>query len=406
MNRQALSRHIISLIGLTTLGLTTIGLTTLGLTGCRKEEAPPAGAHAGHDQHQHSESCEHQPSNRASIIAASGSGAPTVVRGEGEYAGMVWIPAATFTMGAVEGDTAARSDERPRHQVTVEGFWMDETEVTNAQFKAFVKATRYVTTAERKPVWEEMKKQLPPGTPKPPDEVLVPGSLVFRQPGTPVPLDNPAYWWEWRPGASWRNPEGPGSSIEGRDNHPVVHVSWDDAVAYAKWAGKRLPTEAEWEWAARGGIRDAIYTWGNDPLEQGDPRANTWQGNFPNENTRRDGFDRAAPVRSFKPNGYGLYEMAGNVWEWCQDWYRHDYYQTANGQATNGQATNRPEGVSNPPGPTSSFDPDEPTVPKRVQRGGSFLCHDSYCASYRVAARMKSSPDTGLQHSGFRCVKK
>lgn len=389
MNRHPLTRHFLTFLAVTTTAL------ALAVSGCRKESTTEPAAHTGHDQHEHSASCEHQPSNRASIIAASGNGTPTVLRGEGEYAGMVWVPAGTFTMGAVDGDTGARSDERPRHLVSTEGFWMDETEVTNAQFKLFVKATGYKTTAERKPVWEEMKKQLPPGTPRPPDEVLVPGSLVFRQPGGPVPLDNPAYWWEWRPGASWRHPEGPGSTIDGRDNHPVVQVSWDDAVAYAKWAGKRLPTEAEWEWAARGGLREAIYAWGNDPIDQGAPRANTWQGNFPNENTRGDGFERAAPVKSYKPNGYGLYEISGNVWEWCQDWYRNDYYQT----------TNRPEGVRNPTGPTSSFDPDEPTVPKRVQRGGSFLCHDSYCASYRVAARMKSSPDTGLLHSGFRCVK-
>lgn len=362
------------------------------LTGCQKQ--PPAPTVVQSD-HQHNESCEHQPSNRASIIAQSGPKTPTIVRGEGEYAGMVLIPPGSFQMGALDSDTLARSDEKPRHLVAVNSFWMDETEVTNSQFKAFVKATGYLTTAERKPVWEEMKKQLPPGTPKPPEEVLVPGSLVFRQPDRPVPLNNPAYWWEWKPGANWKHPEGPGSSIEGRENHPVVQVSWDDAVAFARWAGKRLPTEAEWEWAARGGLTDTIFSWGNESVETGEPKANTWQGQFPTQNTIQDGFDRVAPVRSFKPNGYGLFDVSGNVWEWCQDWYRHDYYQ----------ATSRAEGITDPRGPSSSFDPDEPTVPKRVQRGGSFLCHDSYCASYRVAARMKSSPDTGLLHSGFRCVK-
>ena len=362
-------------------------------TGCRKSASGPEADHAEH--HQHSDACEHQPSNRAAIIAASVQNNRSIVRGEGEYAGMVLIPAGSYVMGAVDNDTLARADEKPRHLVSVGEFWMDETEVTNAQFRSFVTATGYRTTAERKPVWEEMRKQLPAGTPKPPEEVLVPGSLVFRQPDRQVPLDNPAYWWEWKPGASWKHPEGPGSSIEGRDNHPVVHVSWDDAAAYAKWAGKRLPSEAEWEWAARGGLGDAIFAWGNESIDEGEPRANTWQGKFPVQNAMRDRFDRAAPVRSFKPNGYGLYDISGNVWEWCQDWYRHDYYQ----------AVSRPEGVTNPTGPSSSFDPDEPTVPKRVQRGGSFLCHDSYCASYRVAARMKSSPDTGLLHSGFRCVK-
>ncbi|NBO66066.1 MAG: formylglycine-generating enzyme family protein, partial [Acidobacteria bacterium] len=191
---------------------------------------------------------------------------------------MVLIPPGSFQMGALDSDTLARSDEKPRHLVAVNSFWMDETEVTNSQFKAFVKATGYLTTAERKPVWEEMKKQLPPGTPKPPEEVLVPGSLVFRQPDRPVPLNNPAYWWEWKPGANWKHPEGPGSSIEGRENHPVVQVSWDDAVAFARWAGKRLPTEAEWEWAARGGLTDTIFSWGNESVETGEPKANTWQG--------------------------------------------------------------------------------------------------------------------------------
>lgn len=318
-----------------------------------------------------------------------------VVRGSGETVGMVWIPPGEFIMGAVEGDTLAREDEKPRHKVRLGGFWMDETEVTNAQFRAFIKATGYVTTAERKPDWEELKKQLPPGTPKPPDDVLVPGSLVFRQPGGPVPLNNPANWWEYAPRADWKHPEGPGTSIEGKDDHPVVHISWEDASEYAKWAGKRLPTEAEWEWAARGGQTDAVFAWGNDPIENGETKANTWQGRFPDRNTMKDGFSTTAPVRTFKPNGYGLFDMSGNVWEWCQDWYRHDYYAQIN----------RPEGINNPPGPESSFDPDEPTVPKKVQRGGSFLCHDSYCASYRVAARMKTSPDTSLMHAGFRCVK-
>ncbi|MFZ4793348.1 MAG: formylglycine-generating enzyme family protein [Blastocatellia bacterium] len=372
----------------------TFGLAILPMAGCRKD--PVVSDHSQHAEHQHSESCEHQPSNRAAILAAAGGNGPKIVRGEGEYAGMVWIPAGEFLMGAVEGDKLAREDEKPRHQVSVDGFWMDETEVTNGQFLAFVTATKYLTTAERKPVWDEMKKQLPPGTPKPPDEVMVAGSLVFRQPVNPVPLDNPANWWEWTPGANWKHPEGPGSSIDGRDNYPVVHISWDDAVAYAKWAGKRLPTEAEWEWAARGGQADAIFAWGNEAIEQGEKKANTWQGNFPNQNTKDDGFERAAPVRSFKPNGYGIYDISGNVWEWCQDWYRQDYYA----------AENQPAGSRNPAGPKSSFDPDEPTVPKRVQRGGSFLCHDSYCASYRVSARMKASPDTGLVHAGLRCVKK
>jgi formylglycine-generating enzyme required for sulfatase activity len=267
--------------------------------------------------------------------------------------------------------------------------------VTNAQFRAFVEATGYVTTAERVPEWEELKKQLPPGTPRPPDSVLVASSLVFTQPTRPVFLHDPGGWWQWTPGANWRHPEGLGSSIRGRDDWPVVHVSRDDAVAYARWAGKRLPTEAEWEFAARGGRGGTTYPWGAEPVETGKPKANTWQGRFPDANTARDGHPGTAPVKSFPPNAYGLYDMAGNVWEWCSDWYRPDAYGHA---AESGEAVN-------PPGPASSFDPDEPTVPKRVQRGGSYRCHDSYCSSYRSSARMKASPDTGLSHSGFRCVK-
>lgn len=367
-------------------------------TACNRSTPESVGAHAGHNHQNEQEkaACETQPSSRAQAIMNSQPAKPVqIIKGSGETAGMVWIPAGEYQMGAAQQDQFARTDERPAHRVTVGGFWMDETEITNAQYQAFVKATGYKTIAERAPDWEEMKKQLPPGTPKPPPEVLVPGSLVFRQPGGPVPLDNVGNWWAYTAHADWKHPEGPNSSIAGKENHPVVHIAWEDAVAYAKWAGKRLPTEAEWEWAARGGIAGALFAWGNEPIEQGETKANTWQGHFPDQNTKQDGFFASAPVKSFKPNGYGLYEMAGNVWEWCADWYRPDYYAT----------TNRPEGINNPQGPADSFDPDEPTVPKRVQRGGSFLCHDSYCASYRVSARMKASPDTGLMHAGFRLVK-
>jgi formylglycine-generating enzyme required for sulfatase activity len=308
-------------------------------------------------------------------------------------AGMRWIPGGEFTMGS--DDAEARPDEKPRHRVRVNAFWMDETEVTNAQFRAFVDATGYVTTAERAPVLEEIMKQLPPGTPPPPKEALVPSSLVFNPPPGPVALDNHAVWWTWAQGANWRQPEGAGSTIEGKDNHPAVHVSWDDAVAYCKWAGKRLPTEAEWEFAARGGLEGKPYVWGDEKPSEEKPQANIWQGSFPNGNTNKDGFARTAPVRSFAPNGYGLYDVAGNVWEWCSDWYRNDTYAiTAAAGAV----------AVNPQGPDSSFDPSEPTIPKRVQRGGSFLCHATYCASYRPSARMKTSPDTSLSHAGFRGV--
>lgn len=306
--------------------------------------------------------------------------------------GMVLIPGGRFLMGAL--DEEGRPDEYPQHWVEVKGFWMDETEVTNAQFRKFVEATGYVTTAERKPDWEELKKQLPPGTPRPHDSLLQPASLVFSPPSEQVVLSNPGQWWRWVRGANWRHPQGPGSSIEGKDNYPVVHVSWEDANAYAKWAGKRLPTEVEWEWAARAGMANQPFTWGNEPVESGKAKANIWQGRFPDLNTARDGFERAAPVRSYAPNAYGLYDMAGNVWEWCADWYNAHYYVEC-----------ARKNITDAKGPSSSYDPDEPAVPKRVVRGGSFLCHASYCASYRVSARMKTSPDTGLEHTGFRCVR-
>jgi formylglycine-generating enzyme len=306
--------------------------------------------------------------------------------------GMVLIPGGNFIMGSSDQD--GRPDEYPRHAVQVKSFYMDATEVTNAQFSQFVKATGYLTTAERKPDWEELKKQLPAGTPKPHDSVLVPSSLVFTPPSSPVPLNNSANWWRWVKGASWKHPQGPASNISGRENYPVVHISWEDANAYATWAGKRLPTEAEWEFAARAGLDNQPFTWGSEPVDKGKLKTNTWQGNFPDRNLLADGFARSAPVRSFAPNAYGLYDMAGNVWEWCSDWYNADYYAQCVNKTT-----------KDPAGAASSYDPDEPSMPKRVVRGGSFLCHASYCASYRVSARMKTSPDTGLEHTGFRCVK-
>lgn len=306
---------------------------------------------------------------------------------------MVWIEGGTFMMGADE--EWARQDEQPIHKVTVDGFWMDATEVTNAAFARFVEGTGYVTTAERKPDWEELKKQLSPGTPKPDASVLVPASLVFRSPEGEVDLRDFPTWWTWKEGANWRQPQGPGSSIEGKEDHPVVHISWYDAQAYAKWAGKRLPTEAEWEWAARGGLKGSTYTWGDAPINSDKPRANIWQGNFPQKNTRKDGFYHTAPVKSFEPNGYGLYDMAGNVWEWCSDFYNDSYYHMSHSSA----------GVSNPKGPAKSYDPDEPYAQKRVMRGGSFLCNDSYCSGFRVSARMKSTEDSSMEHLGFRCVR-
>lgn len=311
--------------------------------------------------------------------------------GHVSHEGMVWINGGTFRMGAA--DSEGKQDEYPLHPVKVDGFWMDATEVTNAQFARFVEETGYVTTAEKAPVWEELKKQLPPGTPGPPDSVLVAASLVFTPPAHTVSLLDARQWWSWKKGADWRHPQGPGSSLEGKEHHPVVHVSWDDAMAYAAWAGKRLPTEAEWEFAARGGADGRPYPWGAELPENGKPKANTWQGQFPNQDNGWDKYTGVAPVSSFAPNAYGLYDMAGNVWEWCADWYAATYYSSQEEQV-----------ATNPKGPARSFDPMEPTVPKKVMRGGSFMCNASYCKGYRVSARMKSSPDTGLEHTGFRCV--
>lgn len=294
--------------------------------------------------------------------------------------GMVWIPAGSFVMGDPD---QSFQDTTPLHRVHVDGFWMDRTEVTNTQFARFVAATGYVTVAERKPDPKDF-----PGAKV---DDLVPGSQVFTPPREDTSLANPYVWWRYVPGASWRHPEGPGSNLVGRQNHPVVHICWYDAIAYAKWAGKRLPTEAEWEYAARGGLDRKRYCWGDELLPGGKWQANIWQGRFPRENTRLDGFAGTAPVASFPPNGYGLHDMAGNVWEWCSDFYRPDYYAVS------------PE--RNPQGPDSSFDPVEPNISKRVQRGGSFLCSDSYCVRYRPGTRGKGDMDSGTSHAGFRCVR-
>jgi len=306
--------------------------------------------------------------------------------------GMVFIEAGTFQMGG--DNNQAAPDEYPKHKVTVDGFWIDETEVTNTQFAEFVKATGYLTTSEQKPDWEELKKQLPPGTQKPDESTLVPSSLVFSPPDHEVGLNDYSQWWVWKEGASWKHPQGKDSDIKGKENYPVVQVSWRDAQAYCKWVGKRLPTEAEWEFASRGGLSNNIYSWGNENVDDGEPKANTWQGNFPNKNTMRDHFYGASPVKSFKPNGYGLYDISGNVWEWCADLYHVDYYKESN----------IPDGIKNPKGPDKSYDPDEPFATKRVLRGGSFLCNDRYCSGYRNARRMKSTEDTSMEHTGFRCV--
>jgi sulfatase modifying factor 1 len=307
--------------------------------------------------------------------------------------GMVWIRGGEFTMGT--DSDLGWPDEKPAHRVRVDGFWMDETDVTNAQFREFVEATGYVTTAEKPPDAEEILRQMPPGTPAPPKEKLVPGSLVFTPTKGPVDLRDYSQWWKWTPGANWRHPEGPNSSIDDRQDHPVVHVSWFDAVAYARWAGKRLPTEAEWEFAARGGLENKPYVWGDDKPTDTNIHVNIWQGDFPYRNTRADGYERTSPVKRFAPNGDGLYDMSGNVWQWCSDWYQADLYRERAGKTV----------VDNPRGPEKSFDPRQPYSPLRAQKGGSFLCNDSYCTRYRPSARHGCTPDTGMSHMGFRCVR-
>ena len=309
--------------------------------------------------------------------------------------GMVWIPGGEFMQGAIPGDKMAMPHEKPAHKVAVDGFFMDITEVTNAQYRTFVEATGYITMAERKIDWEELKKQLPEGTPKPHDSIMQPGSLTFSKTKSPVPnLYDFSQWWNWTIGTNWKHPNGPDSDLRGMDNHPVVHIAFEDAMAYCEWAGKRLPTEAEWERAARGNGKGNIYFWGNDAsaLSQ---MANSWEGEFPVNNTQIDGFERRAPVKTYPPNDFGLYDIAGNVWEWTNDWYRTDHYLEVSMEHI----------VSvNPKGAETPYNVREPYAKEKIMKGGSFLCNASYCASYRVSSRMATSVDSSLEHLGFRTV--
>jgi len=322
---------------------------------------------------------------RALLVVALANVAMARADSAAPAADMVFIQGGEFLMGS---DDPMFADAQPVHRVRVRSFWIDATEVTNAEFARFVAATGYRTVAER-----PLDPRDFPGVP---ESQLVPGSAVFSAPPAAVTLDAPSQWWRYVPGASWRHPEGPGSSIDDRMDHPVVHVAYDDALAYAAWAGKRLPTEAEWEFAARGGLEGKEFAWGDEFRPRGRFKANTFQGRFPDANTAADGYRHTAPVRAFEANGYGLHGVAGNVWEWVADWYRPDYYADL---ARLGAPS------VDPKGPTDSYDPDEPAVPKRVQKGGSFLCSDDYCARYRPGARGKGEPGSSANHIGFRLVR-
>lgn len=298
--------------------------------------------------------------------------------------GMVWIPPGEFWMGSTDPHM---TDARPVHRVAVRGFWLGATEVTNAQFAAFVRATGHVTVAERTPRAEDY--------PDVPPALLVPGSIVFSPPERPVPLGDPSTWWRYVPGASWRHPEGPGSEIASRMDHPAVHIAHEDALAYARWIGGRLPSEAEWEYAARGGLDRMHYVWGDSLRPDGAAMANTFQGRFPDRDTGEDGHAGTAPVGSYLANGYGAFDMSGNVWEWTADWYHPETYAR--------RAALGPLAVD-PQGPSTSVDPAEPGVAKRVQRGGSYLCTDQYCGRYTPGARGKGAPDSATNHIGVRVV--
>jgi formylglycine-generating enzyme len=311
-----------------------------------------------------------------------GSGADPAGRPRGPD--LVWVPGGTFRMGSDDH----YPEEAPTHRVTVSGFWMDRHVVTNRDFARFVAETGHVTVAERAPDPADYPGARP--------ELLVPASAVFRQPAQRVDLGNPYNWWAHVPGADWRHPQGPGSSVTRQPGHPVVHVAWADVAEYAAWAGKSLPTEAEWEFAARGGLDGATYAWGEELTPSGRWMANTWQGEFPIQNTEQDGYAAIAPVGSFPPNGYGLLDMIGNVWEWTSDWYQaHAATSHACCAVTDprGEEQNR------------STDPNDPVrIPRRVMKGGSHLCAPNYCQRYRPAARMPQAVDTATSHLGFRCI--
>src|SRR5208283_1358201 len=339
------------------------------------QSSPPLQCDSGMSRHSlHAAALESAAHPLAPAKSGSSQDAP---------AGMVWIPGGRFWMG-----TDHMEDAQPVHQVEVNGFWMDRTDVTNEEFARFVKATGYITIAEHPLDRKEF--------PNLPSEDLAPGSVVFTPPAAPVPLDHPLAWWRFAKGANWRHPEGPNSDLRGKGKYPVVQIAWPNAEAYAKWAGKRLPTEAEWEFAARGGRDRKNYPWGNNLNPNGKWMANTFQGHFPDKNSSEDGYAGVAPVASFPANDFGLYDMSGNVWQWVSDWYRPDYYAQLR----------REELVAiNPQGPRDSLDPQELGVPKRVQKGGSFLCTDQYCERYMPGARGKADPETGTNHLGFRCVR-
>jgi formylglycine-generating enzyme len=350
-----------------------------------RESTPPAPAvtagetHAGHDRsaaHLHGGASEASGAPAAPVVRSTPPPGPAP-------AGMVWVPGGTFWMGC---DGCGMPDAEPVHVVTIDGFWMDETPVTNAAFDRFVRETGYVTVAER-----PLNPRDFPGVPA---AALVPGSVVFVPPAAVRSLHNPGQWWQYVPGATWRHPEGPESTVRRREEHPVVHVAWEDAVAYLQWADKELPTEAQYEFAARGGLDRQPYAWGNELRPDGRPAANIWQGSFPVSNSAEDGYAGTSPVMAFPPNGFGLHDMGGNVWHWCADWYRPDSYRSAPAA-----------GRHNPAGPPDSFDPAEPGVPKRVQRGGSFLCSEEYCVRYLVGSRGKGAADTGSSNVGFRGVR-
>ena len=308
--------------------------------------------------------------------------------------GMVWVEGKSYTKGAKNNDVFAMMREKPSHEVYIDGFFIDATEVTNNQFKKFVDETGYVTIAEREIDWEEMKKSLPIGTPKPHDSILQPGSLIFNDQIKRVEnMENYFQWWRWQTGANWKAPKGPESNIENKGNFPVVHIAYEDAIAYCDWSNRRLPSEAEWESAAQGNYINAVYTWGNE-IDLLNSNANTWQGDFPVKNESKDGFEMIAPVKSFPPNSIGIFDMIGNVWEITDDLFNVNYYSELSTESE----------LKNIKGASTCYNPSNPFEKQYVMKGGSFLCHDSYCASYRISARMGVSIDSGSDHTGFRTV--